>query len=61
MPSAIEFVQEQQAEEKKAEEKKAAEEAAAKKEAAQQQPSASSRPSLVPVPSDSIAGLKKNH
>lgn len=44
MPSAIEFVQEQQAEEKKAEEKKAAEEAAAKKEAAQQQASASSRP-----------------
>lgn len=33
MPSAIEFVQEQQAEEKKEEEKKAAEEAAAKKEA----------------------------
>lgn len=59
MPSAIEFVQEQQAEEKKAEEKKAAEEAAAKKEAAQQQPSASSRPSLVPVPSDSIAGKKE--
>lgn len=33
MPSAIEFVQEQQAEEKKEEEKKAAEETAAKKEA----------------------------
>lgn len=48
MPSAIEFVQEQQAEEKKTEEKRAAEEAAAKKEAAQQQASASSRPPLAP-------------
>lgn len=54
MPSAIEFVQEQQAEEKKAEEKKAAAEAAA-----QQQASASSRPPIAPVPSDSIAGKKE--
>lgn len=45
MPSAIEFVQEQQAEEKKAEEKKAAEEAATAENAS--------------VPSDSIAGQKK--
>ena len=44
MPSAIEFVQEQQAEEKKEEEKKAA---------------ASSRLHLAPVPSDSIAGQKE--
>ena len=51
MPSAIEFVQEQQAEEKKAEEKA--------EEAAQQQASASSRLPLAPVPSDSIAGKKE--
>lgn len=49
MPSAIEFVQEQQAEEKKAEEKKAAEEAAA------------ATAENASVPSDSIAGPKKNH
>lgn len=47
MPSAIEFVQEQQAEEKKAEEKKAAEEAAA------------ATAENASVPSDSIAGQKK--
>lgn len=45
MPSAIEFVQEQQAEEKKTEEKRAAEEAATAENAS--------------VPSDSIAGQKK--
>lgn len=56
MPSAIEFVQEQQAEEKKEEEKKAAEEAAAKKETAQQQAAASSRLHLASVPSYSITG-----